>query len=156
LRLLKEGKDIALISDAGTPGINDPGFVLIRQAIENNLEISAIPGPCALTNALVLSGLASDRFIFEGYLPVKKISRQKKLAALAKEERTLIFYESPHRFLKALENIAQVFPERKIAVCREMTKKFEEVKRGTAGELLEYYKTKRILGELVILIAGEK
>jgi 16S rRNA (cytidine1402-2'-O)-methyltransferase len=135
IRFLKEGKQIALISDAGTPAISDPGFLLVREAIRNDLPIECLPGATAFVPALVNSGLAADRFTFEGFLPVKK-GRQTRMKELVNENRTMIFYESPHRLLKTLEEFAQYFgPDRQASVSRELTKMFEETVRGTLEEI---------------------
>ena len=151
---LKEGKIIALISDAGTPGISDPGFLLVRSCIENQIEVECLPGPTALIPALAVSGLSTDRFAFEGFLPQKK-GRQKKLQLLALETRTMVFYESPFRLVKSLSQFAEYFGEdRKICVCRELSKMYEEVKRGTVAELLEYFNSNTPRGEFVIVIEG--
>jgi 16S rRNA (cytidine1402-2'-O)-methyltransferase len=132
IRFLKEGKQIALISDAGTPAISDPGFLLVREAIRNDLPIECLPGATAFVPALVNSGLAADRFTFEGFLPVKK-GRQTRMKELVNESRTMIFYESPHRLLKTLEEFAQYFgPDRQASVSRELTKMFEETCKGNS------------------------
>jgi 16S rRNA (cytidine1402-2'-O)-methyltransferase len=141
IRFLKEGKQIALMSDAGTPAISDPGFLLVREAIRNDLPIECLPGATAFVPALVNSGLAADRFTFEGFLPVKK-GRQTRMKELVEESRTMIFYESPHRLLKTLEEFAMYFgPERKASVSRELTKLFEETKRGTLEEIKQQFET---------------
>ena len=152
LGLLEEGKDIALVSDAGTPGILDPGYNLINLAIAKNIPLTIIPGPVAFVNALVLSGKPAHAFIFEGFLPAKGISRKNKLQELAGSGRTVIFYESSHRILKTLKDVEEVFGEKQVVVCRELTKKFEEIKRGSAKELLAYFSSQRIRGEFVIVI----
>jgi len=143
-----------LVSDAGTPGISDPGFLLVRACIENDIEITCLPGPTAFVPALVASGFPCDRFVFEGFLPHKK-GRQTKWKAFAEEERTIILYESPHRINKALEEIATYLgPDRIVCVAREISKFFEEFKRGTAVEVLDYYKARPAKGEIVLLIKG--
>ncbi len=152
LGLLKEGKDIALVSDAGMPGILDPGYNLINLAIERHIPLTVIPGPVALINALVLSGKPAHSFIFEGFLSAKAISRKNRLKALKKLALTVIFYESSHRILKTLQDIEEVFAEQKVVVCRELTKKFEEVKRGSAKELLGYFSSQKPRGEFVVVI----
>ncbi|MFA5096424.1 MAG: 16S rRNA (cytidine(1402)-2'-O)-methyltransferase [Candidatus Omnitrophota bacterium] len=152
LGLLKEGKNIALVSDAGMPGILDPGYNLINLAIEHDIPLTVIPGPVALVNALVLSGKPAHSFVFEGFLPAKSISRKNRLQELQKLRLTIIFYESSHRILKTLQDIREIFGEQKVVVCRELTKKFEEVKRGSAAELVEYFSRQKIRGEFVVII----
>ncbi|MCF6365450.1 MAG: 16S rRNA (cytidine(1402)-2'-O)-methyltransferase [Bacteroidales bacterium] len=153
---LKSGKSIALVTDAGTPGISDPGFLIVRECIKNKIEIETLPGATAFVPALINSGFPSDKFCFEGFLPQKK-GRQKRLKELTNEERTIIFYESPHRLLKLLNQISEFFGDKKqISVSRELTKIYEETKRGTANELIEYYKEKTIKGEIVVVIYGKK
>ncbi|MRX47836.1 16S rRNA (cytidine(1402)-2'-O)-methyltransferase [Pedobacter puniceum] len=155
IRFLKEGQSIALISDAGTPAISDPGYLLTREAIKNNLEVECLPGATAFVPALVNSGLPNDRFIFEGFLPVKK-GRQTRLKELALEERTMIFYESPHRLLKSLEEFITFFgADREVSVSRELTKMYEETKRGSLAEVKNYFETHTIKGEFVICLAGK-
>lgn len=152
LKFLKEGKDIALVSDAGTPGISDPGFHLIRLARQQDIPVTAVPGACAAVTALTVSGFPSDRFCFEGFLPVKSGARRKKLESFRGEERAIIFYESPHRLGKSLEDIADILENAVVAVGRELTKKFEEVKSGSPRELVEYFEKKKVKGEIVLLI----
>lgn len=153
---LKSGITIALISDAGTPAISDPGFLLTRACIENNIEVDCLPGATAFVPALVNSGLPNDKFVFEGFLPVKK-GRQTRLLTLAEETRTIIFYESPHKLLKTLSNFCEYFGEdRQVSVSRELTKLYEETIRGTAKEVLEHYTSKAPKGEIVIVVAGKK
>lgn len=149
---MKEGKDIALVSDAGTPGISDPGFHIIRLAINNNVPINIIPGPTALIAGLVLSGKPTDRFVFEGFLSHRSAARKKRLRELSKEKRTVILYESPHRILKTLADINEIMPERDIAVTRELTKKFEESLRGKASEILAHFAHTKPRGEFIIII----
>lgn len=149
---LKEGKSIALVSDAGTPGICDPGYYVIRLALEENIPVEVIPGPSALIMALVASGKPPDKFIFEGYLPKKKAARRKKLEELKEEKRTIIFYESPHRIIKSLIDISDFFYEREVCCCRELTKKFEEVIRGTASKLIKHFENKKPKGEFVLIL----
>jgi len=151
LGLLRQGKDVALVSDSGTPGISDPGAHLIAAAQDAGIPVTAIPGPAALVVGLILSGLATDKFAFEGFLPVKKGARQKKLKELLDLGRTVIVYESPHRLVRLLEEITQAEPERVIACARELTKKFEEIKRGKAAELLAYFKAQRPRGEFMVI-----
>ncbi|MGD9929037.1 MAG: 16S rRNA (cytidine(1402)-2'-O)-methyltransferase [Mangrovibacterium sp.] len=153
-RRIESGENIALISDAGTPGISDPGFLLVKNCLENGIDVECLPGATALIPALVNSGLPSDRFCFEGFLPVKK-GRQKKLQALAGEERTLIFYESPYRLIKTLEQLLEYFGDRQISVSRELSKLHEENARGTISEVLEHFKAKTIKGEIVIVVEGK-
>ena len=152
LGLLKEGKNIALVSDAGTPGISDPGFRLIRLAKENQIPMTVIPGACAALTALSLSGLPSDRFVFKGFLPVKSGARRKAFQAIKPEDGTVIFYESPHRILKSLKDIEEVLGNPVIVVTRELTKKFEERLEAKAGELFAHFSLHKPLGEFVILI----
>lgn len=149
------GEVMALISDAGTPGISDPGFLLVRACLEAGLKIECLPGATAFVPALVKSGLPSDRFVFEGFLPHKK-GRQTMIKNLANEERTMIFYESPYRLVKALEQFAEVFGASRIgSVSRELTKLYEETVNGTLEELLNYFKSKEVKGEIVIVIKGK-
>lgn len=153
-RLLK-GETMALISDAGTPAVSDPGFLLVRECIKNGIDIECLPGPTAFVPALVNSGLPSDRFTFEGFLPHKK-GRQTRLIQLKEEERTMIFYESPHRLLKSLEQFVEYFgADRQASVSRELTKLFEETVRGTLTEIIAYFAEKTIKGEIVIVVAGK-
>ena len=145
------GLSVALISDAGTPGLADPGFRLVAEAIRRGARIEALPGASAVLPALVLSGLPADRFIFEGFFPVKGGQKKAKLLSLKKEERTVIFYESPHRLLKTLGAIQETLGDIPIVVARELTKKFEEVLRVSVGEAIRHFSGKKILGEFVIL-----
>ena len=149
------GRNAALVSDAGTPGISDPGFLLVRTCVAAEIEVETLPGATALIPALVQSGFPCDRFCFEGFLPQKK-GRAKQLQSLAAEERTMIFYESPYRVVKCLEQFAEVFgPERRVSVSRELTKKFEQTVRGTVAEVLEHFRTTDPKGEFVIVLAGK-
>ena len=149
------GRNAALVSDAGTPGISDPGFLLVQTCVEAGIEVETLPGATALIPALVQSGFPCDRFCFEGFLPQKK-GRAKQLQSLAAEERTMIFYESPYRVVKCLEQFAEVFgPERRVSVSRELTKKFEQTVRGTVAEVLEHFRTTDPKGEFVIVLAGK-
>lgn len=149
------GRNAALVSDAGTPGISDPGFLLVRTCVEAGIEVETLPGATALIPALVQSGFPCDRFCFEGFLPQKK-GRAKQLQSLAAEERTMIFYESPYRVVKCLEQFAGVFgPERRVSVSRELTKKFEQTVRGTVAEVQEHFRTTDPKGEFVIVLAGK-
>jgi len=152
LKLLKEDKDIALVSDAGTPGILDPGYNIINVAIKNDIPISLIPGPTAFINALVLSGKPAHKFIFEGFLPNRSGARRNRLKELNRLKHTLIFYESCHRILATLEDILAVFGDKDVVVARELTKKFEEVKRARTSIIIEYFKTHKPRGEFVLLI----
>ena len=153
---LKGGATIALVSDAGTPGISDPGFLLIRECLKENITVECLPGPTALIPALVNSGLPCDRFIFEGFLPHKK-GRQTRLTKLSEEESTLVFFESPHRLVKTLEQLATVFGSaRPASVSRELTKIYEETARGTLEELIVHFKDKVIKGEIVIVVGAMK
>lgn len=149
---INSGLSIALVSDAGTPCISDPGFLLVRECLKNNIIVECLPGATALIPALVNSGFPSDRFIFEGFLPQKK-GRKKRLQSLVDEERTVVFYESPFRLVKALDEMIEVFgPERLACVSRELTKIYEENKTGTLKELSEYFKIKGVKGEIVIVL----
>jgi 16S rRNA (cytidine1402-2'-O)-methyltransferase len=153
---LKSGKKIAVLTDAGTPGISDPAFLLIRECVKNDIKVECLPGSTAFVPALVNSGIPSNRFVFEGFIPIKK-GRQTLLKQLAEEERTMIFYESPMRLIKTLENFIQYFgAERNCCVSRELTKIFEENKRGTLTEVCEYFKHKGVKGEIVIVVAGKE
>ena len=152
LKLLQEGKDIALVSDAGTPGILDPGYNLINLAIQNDIAITVIPGAAAFVNALVLSGKPAHEFIFAGFLPNRSGARQNRLKELKEEKRTVILYESCHRILKTLEDIGALFGDKEIAVIRELTKKFEEVKRGSGVTLKEYFAKSKPRGEFVLVL----
>ena len=149
------GRNAALVSDAGTPGISDPGFLLVRTCVEAGIEVETLPGATALVPALVQSGFPCDRFCFEGFLPQKK-GRAKQLQSLADKERTMVFYESPYRVVKCLEQFAEVFgSERRVSVSRELTKKFEQTVRGTVAEVLEHFRTTEPKGEFVIVLAGK-
>ncbi|MCQ2243923.1 MAG: 16S rRNA (cytidine(1402)-2'-O)-methyltransferase [Bacteroidaceae bacterium] len=152
---LKGGQNIALISDAGTPGISDPGFFLAREAAAAGIKVECLPGATAVIPALVSSGLPCDRFAFEGFLPQKK-GRQTKLQSLVEEKRTMAFYESPYRVLKTLQQFAEVFGEdRQAATCREISKIHEECLRGTLAELIEHFKATAPKGEFVVIVAGK-
>jgi len=153
---IANGEKIALVTDAGTPGISDPGFLLVRECIAQGIEVECLPGATAFVPALVNSGLPCDTFCFEGFLPQKK-GRQTKIISLVHEPRTMVFYESPHRLVKALEQFIEYFgAERKASVSRELTKMYEENKRGTLNELADYFKTKTVKGEIVIVVAGDE
>ena len=152
---LQEGKTFALITDAGTPGISDPGFLLVRECIKNHIAVECLPGATAFVPALVQSGIPCSSFVFEGFLPLKK-GRQTMIKALAEEERTIILYESPHRLAKTLTELATIMGnDRQAAVCRELTKMFEETRRGSLEELSSYYEKAPPKGEIVLIIAGK-
>ena len=152
---IEAGRNVALISDAGTPGISDPGFLLVRTCVEAGIEVETLPGATACIPALVQSGFPCDRFCFEGFLPQKK-GRMKRLAELAEESRTIVFYESPFRVVKCLEQLSEVFgAERRVAVSRELTKKFEQTVRGTLSEVIAHFKSQQPKGEFVIVLAGK-
>lgn len=154
IRFLKEGKTVALISDAGTPAISDPGFLLVRAAIKEGLPVSCLPGATAFVPALAASGLPTDRFVFEGFLPVKK-GRQTRLKGLATEERTIILYESPYRLLKTLDELISIMgADRQASVSREISKLFEEHVRGSLAELKTHFETHTLKGEFVICVQG--
>jgi 16S rRNA (cytidine1402-2'-O)-methyltransferase len=149
----KAGRTFALISDAGSPGISDPGFMLARAAVSAEIKIESLPGPTAFVPALVLSGFPTDRFVFEGFLPHKK-GRKTRLEQIAKEERTVVLYESPHRILKLLEQLKEWMPARRISVSRELTKKFEETQIGLAEDLYQHFSTHPAKGEFVVVIGS--
>jgi 16S rRNA (cytidine1402-2'-O)-methyltransferase len=153
---LQAGENVALISDAGTPGISDPGFFLVREAVRAGIEVQCLPGATAFVPALVSSGLPCDRFAFEGFLPQKK-GRQTKLQSLIDEERTMIFYESPYRLVKTLQQFAEVYgADRQVSVCREISKVHEESVRGTLTEVIAHFKETEPRGEIVIVLEGKK
>lgn len=152
IKLLTEGKSIALVSDAGTPGILDPGYQIINLVIKNNIPFTAIPGPVALINGLVLSGKPTHKFIFDGFLPNKPKARQNRLNELAKLKYTLVFYESCHRIIDTLEDIQEIFCDKEIVCIRELTKKFEEIKRASAKNLIEDFKKQGPRGEFMVII----
>ena len=152
---LQAGENVALISDAGTPGISDPGFFLVREAVKAGIEVQCLPGATAFVPALVSSGLPCDRFAFEGFLPQKK-GRQSKIESLKEEQRTMIFYESPYRVVKTLEQFAEAFgATRQVSVCREISKLHEESVRGSLEEVISHFKEKEPKGEIVIVLAGK-
>ena len=152
---MQKGEVMALISDAGTPGISDPGFLLVREALKNDLKVDCLPGATALIPALVKSGFPTDRFVFEGFLPHKK-GKQTLLKKLAEEDRTVIFYESPHRLVKTLEQVKEFFGgQRPVSVSRELSKKFEETKTGSVDELLAHFGSKEVKGEIVVVVRGK-
>lgn len=154
VRLLKEGKNIALVSDSGTPGISDPGFKIINLAIEKGVPITIIPGPCAFVSALVLSGMPTDSFVFQSFLSQKKAKRRRQLEALKDEKRTIVLYESPHRLLKALGDILGILGDRDIAITRELTKVFEETLRLKVSKAIQHFTTQAPRGEFVLIIKG--
>ena len=151
---IEAGENIALITDAGTPGISDPGFLLVRKCVEKGIKIETLAGPTAFVPALVNSGLACDKFVFEGFLPTKK-GRQTRLLFLESEQRTIVFYESPHRLLKTLRQLQEFWGERKASVSREISKLHEETVRGTFEELIEYYENNVLKGEIVLVVEGK-
>ncbi len=156
LRRLEQGESVALVTDAGTPGLSDPGYYLVKRAIEAGIPVVPIPGPSALTAALSSSGLPTDRFAFEGFLPVKSGRRRKRLEALSREPRTVVLFESPHRIAKLLSELKELMGERRVVVARELTKIHEEFVRGTAREVAERIAEKKARGEYVVLIAPDK
>lgn len=152
LKSLKEGRSIALVSDAGTPGISDPGYKVIRLAIENAIPVVSIPGPSALITALTVSGKPTDKFAFEGFLSNKSLKRKNQLKGLKDEKRTIVLYESPHRIVKLLEDILEVYGDIEVVLARELTKKFEEVRRQAVSELVNHFRTTRPRGEFIVII----
>ncbi len=157
LSMLQAGKSIALVTDAGTPGIADPAYYLLQAVIPHAIPIVPIPGPTAAMAALTVSGLPMERFVFEGFLPVKSGRRRQRLAALVEETRTVVLYESPHRLLRLLQELVEhLGPERRLVVARELTKRFEEVARGTTATLLALFQTRTVRGELTLVIGGSQ
>jgi len=156
IKQIKEGKSIAIVSNAGMPGISDPGCSLIKEAVKEGLRIVPVPGPTALISALVSSGFSTNEFVFEGFLGRKKSMRLNRLKRLKDEERTIIIYEAPHRIKKILPEIKQILGDRRIAVGREITKKFEEILRGRVGEIEKLFEKRRPQGEFTLVIEGEK
>jgi 16S rRNA (cytidine1402-2'-O)-methyltransferase len=154
VRMLHAGQTVALISDAGTPGISDPGNVLIRRAIEEGISVVPIPGPAAVITALSISGFSTDSFIFRGFLPVKESQRLKELKNLSLDSRTIVLYEAPHRLLETLDDIGKTFQDRNAVVIKELTKLFEEVFRGTASDIRERLESSKLAGEYVIVLEG--
>jgi 16S rRNA (cytidine1402-2'-O)-methyltransferase len=154
IQQLKDGKNIALVSDAGMPGISDPGYDLVQQCLAEDIPFTVLPGAVAAVTGLVLSGLPTDRFSFEGFIPRQKKERLQYFQNLAQEERTMIFYESPHRLEDTLKTLIEVFPDRPMAAARELTKKFEEIVRGTPSEVLAHFEAEGIRGEFVLLLHG--
>lgn len=153
IKRMLSGGSVAVVSDAGTPGISDPCYFLVRRALEKGIPIVPIPGPSALLSALVVSGLPTDRFVFEGFLPQKESQRRKRLQELREETRTLIFYESPHRILKMLTDAKEILGDREASVSRELTKRFEETVRGRLTDLIELFQSKKPKGEFVVIIS---
>ncbi len=154
VEILKNGQDIALVSDAGMPGISDPGYVLINLALNNNIKIIPVPGVSALITALVVSGLPTDKFVFEGFLSRKIKERKRYFKSIENEERTIIFYEAPHRLKRTLKDMLDVWGERKIVIARELTKKYEEIIRGNLSQVITEINTKEIKGEITLVVQG--
>jgi 16S rRNA (cytidine1402-2'-O)-methyltransferase len=155
-KAMQRGLHYALISDAGTPAMSDPGYLLVTHCIKNNVPVECLPGPTAFVPALAVSGLPNDRFVFEGFLPHKK-GRMKRIKALEHEQRTMVFYESPYRVMKLLEQLSEVMgPDRNASVSREISKKFEETKRGSLSDLATYFREQKPRGEFVVVVDGEK
>jgi 16S rRNA (cytidine1402-2'-O)-methyltransferase len=154
IRKLETGMSLALVSDAGTPGISDPGFLIVRECVFHTIQVVSVPGASALLAALTVSGLPTDRFVFEGFLPHKK-GRRTRISSLKDEERTIILYESPHRILRTLRELGEVMGDRQAVIGRELTKVFEEIQRGTLGELEQYFASRPVKGEFVLIIAGK-
>ena len=156
MRLLEEGKSVGLVSDSGTPGISDPGYNIIKLAIEKEIRIIAIPGPCAFISALILSGMPTDNFLFCGFLSNKGSKRRRQLELLKGQTRTIIFYESPHRILKALQDMLEIFGDRDIFIARELTKVFEELLRMKISEAIRHFTSIPPRGEFILVVKGEK
>lgn len=154
VEMLKNSQDIALVSDAGMPGISDPGYVLVNLALKNSIKIIPIPGVSALITALVVSGLPTDKFVFEGFIPRKIKERKRYFKSIENEERTIIFYEAPHRLKRALKDMLDVWGERKIVIARELTKMYEEIIRGNLSQVLSEINTKEIKGEITLVVQG--
>jgi len=154
VEILKNGQDIALVSDAGMPGISDPGYELVNLVLKNNIKIIPVPGVSALITALVISGLPTDKFVFEGFLPRKIKERKRYFKSIESEDRTIIFYEAPHRLKKTLKDMLEILGDRKIVIARELTKKFEEIIRGRLSQVLTEISTKEIKGEITLVIQG--
>jgi 16S rRNA (cytidine1402-2'-O)-methyltransferase len=154
VEMLKNGRDIALVSDAGMPGISDPGYVLINLALNNNIKIIPVPGVSALITALVVSGLPTDKFVFEGFLPRKIKERKRYFKIIENEERTIIFYETPHRLKRAIKDMLEIWGDRKIVIARELTKMYEEIVRGKLSQVLSEISTKEIKGEITLVVQG--
>ena len=155
VKQIEEGKNVCLISESGMPGISDPGYRLVNQAIAEDIDVVPVPGPSAGITALVVSGLPLDRFCFEGFLPAKKTTRRKRLKELIDEKRTMIFYESVHRIEGMLGDINEIFGDRPVVLCREITKHFEQISRGTAASILQGYTGKKVKGEIVVILQGK-
>ena len=154
VEILKNGQDIALVSDAGMPGISDPGYELINLVLKNNIKIIPVPGVSALITALVISGLPTDKFVFEGFLPRKIKERKKYFKSIENEERTVIFYETPHRLKKALKDMLEILGDRKVVIARELTKLYEEIIRGKLSQVLTEISTKEVKGEITLIVQG--
>ncbi len=154
VEILKNGQDIALVSDAGMPGISDPGYVLVNLALKNNIKIIPVPGVSALITALVVSGLPTDKFVFEGFLPRKIKERKRYFRSIENEERTVIFYEAPHRLKRALKDMLEIWGDRKIVIARELTKMYEEIIRGNLSQVITEINTKEIKGEITLVVQG--
>lgn len=154
VEILKNGQDIALVSDAGMPGISDPGYVLVNLALKNNIKIIPVPGVSALLTALVVSGLPTDKFVFEGFLPRKIKERKRYFRSIENEERTVIFYETPHRLKRALKDMLEIWGDREIVIARELTKKYEEIIRGKLSQVLTEISTMEIKGEITLVVQG--
>jgi 16S rRNA (cytidine1402-2'-O)-methyltransferase len=152
---LARGENVALVTDAGTPGLSDPGLRLIRECINRQLSFTIVPGPSAILTALLGSGFSTEKFSFRGFLPVKSSQRERELRGAAEREETTIFFESPYRLVKTLAACLDIMPERQLCVARELTKKFEEFRRGTATELLAHYQAHRPRGEIVLMVSGQ-
>ncbi len=152
---MQQGETVAVVSDAGTPGISDPAYLIVKLAVESNIPVVPIPGPTAAIAGLTASGLPTDRFIFEGFLPVKK-GRKTRLNSLASEPRTIILYEAPHRILRTLNDLLENLGDRSISVCREMTKKFEEIIKGSISEMITHFTLRKPKGEFVLIVQGSK
>lgn len=152
LRLLKEGKDVAFVSDSGTPGISDPGFHIVRLALENDIDVVPLPGASALTAALCVAGIPADRFIFEGFLPKKTGARKKRLAQLREYNKTVVLYESPYRILRLLQDIKDIFGNTEVAIAREISKRFEEIKKACVDDFLVHFNKVNARGEFVVII----
>ncbi len=154
IKRLREGENLALVSDAGTPGISDPGFYIVREALKNDIAVTVVPGANSVLSALVVSGLATDSFVFDGFFPKKQGAVEKTVKTLANRRRTSIFFVSPHRLVKVLDVLKKTVPSRKLALARELTKLHEEVVRGTAQELLDHFDKVQSRGEMVLVVAG--